>query len=130
MKIKSVFFSIVSLLIATPAFAQAPEIKRTPVQTVQLSTPGQVAIQMIVEVAPGGTIPRHTHPGEEIGYMMSGELTLEVDGQTAKVVKTGEAFSVPQGSIHGGKNASAASATLLVTYVVEKDKPVATPAKN
>ena len=130
MKNKSVFFSILSLLIATAAFAQAPEIKRTPLQTVQLSTPGKVAIQMIVEVAPGGTIPRHTHPGEEIAYIMSGELVLLVDGKESKVVKTGESFSVPEGSIHGGKNASSAAATLLVTYVVDKDKPVATPAKN
>jgi quercetin dioxygenase-like cupin family protein len=130
MKIKSVFFSLLSLLLATSVFAQAPEIKRTPLQTVQLSTPGKVAIQMIVEVAPGGTIPRHTHPGEEIAYIMSGELVLLVDGKESKVVKTGESFSVPEGSIHGGKNASTAAATLLVTYVVDKDKPVATPAKN
>lgn len=130
MKNKSVFFCILSLVFAASSFAQAPEIKRTPVQTVQLSTPGKVAIQLIVEVAPGGTIPRHTHPGEEIGYMMNGELTLLVDGQASKIVKAGDSFSVPEGSIHGGKNASAAPATVFVTYVVDKDKPVATPAKN
>jgi len=129
MKKNSLFLSILCLLFANFAFAQAPEIKRTPLQTLPLSTPGKVAIQMIVDIPPGGVVPKHTHPGEEISYVMSGEIELNIDGQATKVVKVGEAFYAPDGVIHGGRNASSTPVKLLVTYVVEKDKPVATLVK-
>ena len=122
---------LTTLLICAPAvlFAQAVEIKRTPIQTVTLSTPGKLASQQIVEFAPGAIAPRHTHPGEEITYVMSGEIELRVDGQPPKVVKAGESFSVPEGVIHGAANTSSLPIKAFITYVVEKDRPVATMIK-
>ena len=81
---------------------------------------------MIVDIPPGGVVPKHTHPGEEISYVMSGEIELNIAGQATKVVKAGEAFYAPDGVIHGGQNSGSTPVKLLVTYVVEKDKPVAT----
>ena len=70
---------------------------------------------------------RHTHPGEEIGYVLEGTLTLMVDGKPPLTVKQGESFFVPAGTIHDGKAEGAVK--VLATYVVEKGKPLATPAQ-
>src|SRR5206468_5856653 len=63
------------------ARAQQPGIKRTDLQRHDLSTPGREAIQTIVAIAPGVTAPRHSHPGEEIIYVLEGLLEYQLDGQ-------------------------------------------------
>jgi len=110
-------------------YAQAPGIKRTELQDRDLSIPGKHVVQARVELEPGAVVGRHTHPGEEISVILEGELTLEVDGQPARVVKAGEALFVPARTIHAGKNAGKGKAVVLATYVVEKGQPVATPVK-
>ena len=78
--------------------------------------------------APGASVGRHTHFGEEIGYVIEGTLSVEIDGVT-KTVKAGEAFIVPNGKPHNATNAGTGKASILATYIVEKGKPLATPAK-
>ena len=110
--------------------AQQPGFTRTPLQThpISAATTYQV-VQARAEFAPGVAAGRHTHPGEEFGYVIEGTLLLEVDGQPAKTLHAGEAFFVPAGAIHDGKNVGSGSLKVLATYVVEKGKPVATPIK-
>jgi len=86
-------------------------------------------LQARAEFAPGVAAGRHTHPGEEFGYVIEGTLLLEVDGQPARTLQAGEAFFVPAGAIHDGKNVGSGNLKVLATYVVEKGKPVATPIK-
>jgi quercetin dioxygenase-like cupin family protein len=50
-----------------------------------------------------------------------------VQGQPARQVKAGEGFQVPAEVPHGGRNGDK-PVKLVVTYVVEKDKPLASPA--
>ena len=59
--------------------AQQVGARRIDLQRHDLSVPGREVIQAIVELAPGTTAPRHTHPGEEIIYVLEGtwEYTLE-----------------------------------------------------
>src|SRR5262245_8000773 len=84
--------------------AQAPGIKRTELQDRDMSIPGRHVVQARVEFEPGAVVGRHTHPGEEISVVLEGSLLLEVDGQPARTIKAGEAFFVPAGVIHAGKN--------------------------
>jgi hypothetical protein len=44
------------------------------------------------------------------------------------MVKAGEGFQIPPDTPHGGGKPIEAKARLLVTYVVEKGKPLASPA--
>ncbi len=110
-------------------YAQAPGLKRTELQDRDLSIPGRHVVQARVEFDPGAGVGRHTHPGEEISVVLEGSLLLEVDGQPARTVKAGEAFFIPAGTIHAGKNGGSVKGVVLATYVVEKGKPLATPAK-
>ncbi|MCL2658509.1 MAG: cupin domain-containing protein [Betaproteobacteria bacterium] len=119
---------MVSVVFAGVALAQQSGLTRVPLQTQELSAPGRVAVQVRAEFEPGAAAGRHTHPGEELGYIMEGELELRVDGQPPRIVKAGETFFVPAGVVHDGLNLGESKAKMLGTYVVEKGKPLATPA--
>jgi len=72
---------------------------------------------------------KHTHPGEELGYVLEGTLLLEIEGAPARTLKAGDSFFVPAGKPHDGKNTGSGPAKVLATYIIEKGKPVASPAK-
>ena len=72
-------------------------------------------------------VARHTHFGIETSYVVEGELELAIDGMGSKTYKAGDGFQVPTGAIHGGKTGDK-PVTLAGIYVVEKGKPLATPA--
>jgi len=124
---------IIAVLIAVAGIgtlaAQQPGFTRKLIQDQNLSVADRHAVQALAEFVPGGAAGRHTHPGEELGYVVEGTLELLIDGQPPRVVKAGEAFFVPAGVVHDGRNVGSGPAKVLATYVVEKGKPVATPAK-
>lgn len=80
------------------------------------------------EFQPGATVPKHTHPGDEVGYVLEGEVTLEVAGKPMNL-KAGDPFFIPGGTVHSAKNTGKGGAMILSTYIVEKGKPLATPVK-
>jgi len=77
---------------------------------------------------PGAVVAKHTHPGEEISYVIEGEITVEVAGKPPQTLKAGDAFFIPAGTVHSAKNTGKGKAAVLATYVVEKGKPLASPA--
>ena len=82
----------------------------------------------IAEIVPNVSVGRHTHPGPESGYMLEGEMVLMVQGQPDKTVKMGESYQVPSGAIHDAKTGPQ-GAKVIATYVVEKGKPLSSPAQ-
>jgi quercetin dioxygenase-like cupin family protein len=103
--------------------------KRTVVQQGELSAPGREVVQAVAEIQPGGQSGRHTHPGEEVAYMLEGTIVLEVQGKPAVSKTAGEAFLIPAGTVHNAKNTGKTAAKVLGTYIVEKGKPLATPVQ-
>lgn len=102
-------------------------IKRTDIQTHDLSAPGREVVQQMVELQPGVVVAKHTHPGEEISVVLEGELVFQMAGKPDVTVKSGQPFFVPSGVVHGVKASSATK--LLATYVVEKGKPLRSAAQ-
>ena len=84
---------------------------------------------MIVEILPGMTSPRHTHPGEEIIYVLEGSLEYQVEGKPPVTLKAGEVLFIPAGTVHAAKNVGSGNGAELATYVVEKGKPLVVMAK-
>ena len=113
---------------ASLLYAQASGLTRTLLLKADVSVPGREAVVARVEVAPGAKAGRHTHPGDEISYVLEGEAQLLIDGQPARTVKAGESFVIPAGVVHDAHNTSAAPTRLVGVYVVEKGKPLASPA--
>jgi quercetin dioxygenase-like cupin family protein len=86
-------------------------------------------IQSRVDVEPGSPPIRHTHPGEEIIYVLAGSLEYQIDGQPTKVYNAGEALTVPARAIHAVRNVGSGTGTALATDIVEKGKPLLTEAQ-
>ena len=116
------------LAFASVIVAQAPALTRTIVTKADVSVPGREAVIARVEVAPGGVAGWHTHPGDEISYVTDGEATLLVAGQPPRKVAAGEGFVIPAGTVHNAKNDGTVPTKLVGVYVVEKGKPLASPA--
>ena len=86
------------------AQAQQPESQRTDLQRHDLGVPGREVIQVRVEFDPGAAFGKHTHPGEEIAYVLEGTLEYQVEGKPPVTLKAGEALFIPAGTIHAAKN--------------------------
>jgi quercetin dioxygenase-like cupin family protein len=80
-----------------------------------------------IEIDANAVVPRHTHPGVESGYLVSGSSTLSVMGQPDRVLQAGDGFQIPPEVPHSVRNGPA-KARVVATYIVEKDKPLASPA--
>ena len=90
--------------------------------------PGYVTINAEVEIEPGVMVARHTHPGIESGFLVEGGIDLPLQGQPTRPLKPGDGFTIPPETPHaGGKNGDKTT-KLAITYIVEKGKPLASPA--
>jgi quercetin dioxygenase-like cupin family protein len=106
------------------AQAQQAGTKRTELQRHDLSVPGREVVQVRVDFDPGYVSPRHTHPGEEIIYVLEGSREYEVEGKPPVRVKAGDVLFIPAGTIHAAKNVGSGNGAELATYVVEKGEPL------
>ena len=115
-------------LAALPVRADEAPITRTPLQSAEAPETAHSVQSYLVTVAPHAVVARHTHPGVEMGYCVSGSLTVSLAGQADRLVQAGDSWAFPTGVPHKLVNAGDVPAQLVVTYVVEKDKPLSSPA--
>ena len=111
------------------ALAQWPGITRTDLMRDDLSTPGREVIQALVKFAPGASAARHSHPGEELVYVVEGEFEYQLDGRPPVIVKAGEVLFIPAGTPHAVRNVGSGAGAELATYLVEKGKTLLVPGK-
>jgi quercetin dioxygenase-like cupin family protein len=120
--------------IATEASAQGAPTATTPGVTRKIlsqmdgPTPGYTTILAEATIEPGIPVARHTHPGIEAAYILEGSFELPIHGQPTRMVKAGDAFHIPPETPHAGGKPSDVKVRVLSTYVVEKGKPLASPA--
>jgi quercetin dioxygenase-like cupin family protein len=122
-------FAAAALIVASAlapdlALAQWPGITRTDLMRDDLSAPGREVIQALVKFAPGVSAPRHSHPGEELVYVVEGVFEYQLDGRPPVTVKAGEVLFIPAGTPHAVKNVGSGNAAELATYIVEKGRPL------
>jgi quercetin dioxygenase-like cupin family protein len=111
------------------AQAQQSGVKRTDLQQHDLSIPGREVVQVRVDIASGVLAPNHSHPGEEIVYVIEGLLEYQLEGKSPVTLRAGEVLFIPAGTIHSAKNVGSVNAAELATYIVEKGKPLVTLVK-
>ncbi len=119
--------AIVAPVVIATAWAQQSAIKRTPLQTVDFP-PGFNTVSAIAEISQGNCAGRHTHPGIESTYVMDGSAILKVEGKPDQTLKAGESFQIAAGVPHDACAAAGQAFKVLAVYVVEKGKPLASPA--
>jgi quercetin dioxygenase-like cupin family protein len=121
---------IVGSVLALPvAQAQQTGIKRTDLQRHDLGVPGREAVQVRVDIDPGVAFGKHTHPGEEIIYVLEGSLEHQIEGKPPVTLKAGDVLFIPAGTIHSARNVGSVIESELATYIVEKGKPLLTLVK-
>jgi quercetin dioxygenase-like cupin family protein len=120
---------VLSLSLGLTGMAQTADvpIKRIPLQRFEVPGTSFETVIGIAEIAPSVAIGRHTHPGPESGYVMSGSFELLIDGQAPRLLRAGDSYQVPPSTVHDAK-AGPEGARVIATYVVQKGQPLATPA--
>jgi quercetin dioxygenase-like cupin family protein len=119
--------AVVAPVVVVSAVAQQSAIKRTPLQTVDFP-PGFTTVTGIAEVAAGSCAGRHTHPGIESSYVMEGPMVVKIAGQPDQTLKAGDSFQIPANTPHDACTVPGQVFKVLAAYVVEKGKPLASPA--
>ena len=104
--------------------AQPSGIRRTDLQRHDLSVAGREVVQVRVDFGPGAAFGRHTHPGEEIAYVIEGSLEYQVEGKPPVTLGAGDVLFIPAGTIHAARNVGKGNGAELATYIVEKGKPL------
>ena len=119
--------------IATEASAQdtppaaAGGVTRKILSKMDGPAPGYETLIVEATIEAGVAIGRHTHPGVESAYVLEGGFELPIQGQETRTIKAGDAFQIPPGTPHAGGKAGTAKSRILITYVVERGKPLASP---
>ena len=90
--------------------------------------PGYETLLVEATIEAGVTVGRHTHPGIESAYVLEGGFELPVEGQPTRTLKAGDGFQIPPHTPHAGGKPGSAKTRVLITYVLEKGKPLASPA--
>jgi len=125
---RAALLPLLLVFVAASALSADDPVKRATLQVQQFPGPVLHTIMTRAEIAPGGEVPFHTHPGIEMGYVASGEAVLARRGQADLTLKAGDSFSIPQGLVHSLKNAGQAPLVVISTYVVDQNKPLVIPA--
>lgn len=111
-------------LLPSDAKAQQSGVKRTNLQRYDLSISGHETIQALIDFEPGTAFGMHSHPGEEIIYVMEGILEYEIEGNLPVTLKAGEVLFIPAGKNHSARNVGNVKASELATYIVKKGEPL------
>lgn len=111
---------------AQPADALAATLKRTETLHRTSSIPGRDIVQVRTEIPAGVASGWHTHPGEEVGYIVAGTVRMEIQDQPTLTLHPGDGFLIPPRTPHNATDLGPDTGVMLSTYIVETGEPVAT----
>jgi quercetin dioxygenase-like cupin family protein len=109
-----------------PADGLAATLERTEIQRGAFSVPGREVVQVLTRIPVGVESGWHTHPGEEVGYILAGTVEVSIEGRTPVVLQAGEGFLVPPRTPHNARDLGPGTGEMLSTYLVEIDEPLST----
>lgn len=128
MKAAAAVAGLALALAAASALAQAPGIQREVLRRSVLEGGEREMLLVKVVIAPGAAAGRHVHPGIETGWLVEGEAEMEVEGEAPRRLAAGDSYLVPAGRVHDARAVGTRPVTVIATFVVERGKPLATPA--
>ncbi len=126
---RTMFISGATLLTMIAVYAaEKPAAKFAELQRRDIPGTGLQGVTTVAEIPPGVTSARHSHPGQDFGYLIEGTIVLYVDGKPPITLKAGDVFFTDRGQIHNARNIGTAMARAVDTYVIDTGKPGITPA--
>jgi quercetin dioxygenase-like cupin family protein len=107
-----------------PRDALAGTLKRTEVQHSPSSIPGREIVQVFTQIPVGVESGWHTHPGEEVGYIVAGTVEMAIHGRPTLTLRAGDGFLIPPGTPHNARDIGPGEGHMLSTYIVEIGQPL------
>ena len=104
----------------------AGKLARREVQRAPSSIPGREIVQVETLIPPGVESGWHAHPGEEVGYIIAGQVEMMVQGRATVVLHAGDGFLIPPRTPHNARDIGPETGRMLSTYLVETGKPIST----
>jgi quercetin dioxygenase-like cupin family protein len=113
---------------ARSADALTATLTRTEIQREPFSVPGREIVQVRTEIPAGVASGWHTHPGEEVGYIVAGTVRMEIRDRPTLVLHAGDGFCIPPGTPHNAFDLGPDTGFMLSTYLVDVDRPLSAVA--
>jgi quercetin dioxygenase-like cupin family protein len=104
----------------------AGKLARREVQRSPLSIPSREMVQVETLIPAGVESGWHIHPGEEVGYIVAGQVEMRVLGRATIVLKAGDGFLIPPRIPHNARDLGPETGRMLSTYIVETGQPIST----
>ena len=104
----------------------AGKLARREVQRSALSIPNREMVQVETVIPAGVESGWHIHPGEEVGYIIAGQVEMRVQGRATIVLKPGDGFLIPPRTPHNARDLGPETGRMLSTYIVETGQPIST----
>jgi quercetin dioxygenase-like cupin family protein len=108
-----------------PADELTGRLKRTEIQREPSSIPGRDIVQVLTEIPVGVESGWHTHPGEEVGYIVAGTVRMEIKDRPTLHLEAGHGFLIPPGTPHNATDLGPGTGMMLSTYLVDPGQPLA-----
>lgn len=99
-------------------------LHRTDLIQRDLGVSDREVVQVRVDFEPGVVSPKHSHPGVEIAYVISGTFEYQLEGQPNAILKAGDSLYIPEGTVHVATNIGSTTGSELATYIVKKNTPL------
>jgi len=109
--------------------AQQSALKFVELQRHEIPGTALDGVTTTIEIPPGAASARHSHPGEDFGYVIEGTIVLYVDGKPPQTLKAGDVFFIGRGHVHNARNIGTTPARAVDTYVIDRGKPGVIPAE-
>lgn len=109
-----------------PVDELATKLKRTELQRQASSIPGREIVQVLTEIPVGVESGWHTHPGEEVGYILAGTVEMRIEGEATLTLHAGDPFLMPPGTPHNALDVGPGLGMMLSTYIVDPTQSLAT----
>jgi quercetin dioxygenase-like cupin family protein len=113
---------------AQPEDSLAATLVRTEIQRATSSVPGRQIVQVRTEIPAGVASGWHTHPGEEVGYIIAGTVQMEIQERPTLVLNAGDGFCIPPRTPHNAYDLGPGTGIMLSTYFVEVEQPISSAA--
>jgi quercetin dioxygenase-like cupin family protein len=131
---KPVHLSLIAVaVLSLNAAADEPKSAAQPARNImerhdQSGVPGKEIVIGTATLPAGSVIGYHTHPGDEAGYVLKGNLILKTQGQPDRALKPGDSFFNARGAVHSLAVAPGSDGGMAVSaWIVDKAQPMATP---
>lgn len=81
---------------------------------------GEKVLLSVVEFDPSSEVPNHTHPHEQGGMMLEGELEMDIAGET-RTLRPGDVYIIPGDVEHWARSGSMPARVLDIFSPVREE---------